>query len=252
MLSVSWRLEDPAPTSRLEMPAKSHEPASPGATREAEKDGDRRPAGSGASLSPSSLRSHRHTYSGRFNEERSSCNVPQLGAGTQPKCMHDITNACLPLISGRPDSPHSPLPPPAPPNMPQFASRANRFCTQPYEESLRGRLSPPLQPPSPADARKSGSRRRKLACRHLGAARAPFHLLGVANVQSARRLPLLQRARFAARRPGARSRLQAARRLLPPRPAGDSLVSFFPWLHFGVCSALQLLWRDFRTGRRGT
>lgn len=40
MLSVSWRLEDPAPTSRLEMPAKSYDPASPGVTREAEKDGD--------------------------------------------------------------------------------------------------------------------------------------------------------------------------------------------------------------------
>lgn len=152
--------------------------------------------------------------------------------------MHDITNPCLPLISGHPDSPDSLHPP----NMPQFASGANRFCKQPYEESLIGSLSPPLQPPSSADARKSGRRRRKLACRHLGEPRAPLHLLGVANVQCARRLPLLNGARFAARRPGARSRLQAARRLLPPLPAGDSLVSFFPWLHFGgfalLCGSL--------------
>lgn len=142
MLSVSWRLEDPAPTSRLEMPAKSHEPASPGATREAEKDGDRRPAGSGASLSPSSLRSHRHTYSGRFNEERSSCNVPQLGAGTQPKCMHDITNACLPLISGRPDSQF----PPPPACAPKYASVCLASKSVLYA-ALRGK--PPRQPLSP-------------------------------------------------------------------------------------------------------
>lgn len=124
--------------------------------------------------------------------------------------------------------------------------------SSPYEESLLGSLSLRLQPPSSADARKSGRRRRKLACTHLGEPRAPFHLLGVANVQSARRLPLLKGARFAARRPGAGSRLQAARRRLPPLPAGDSLVSFFPWLHFGVfflCSAAPLAgFSDWKAG----
>lgn len=162
--------------------------------------------------------------------------------------MRNITKATFVLlISGHADYPH--LSPPKYASVYLWSKSALKTAPpaktprQPLSHSRHHHLLAP---------RKVAEGEGKLDWRHLGESSSPFHLLWVANVLWALRLPLLKGARWSVPSPGTRVAAARGAAAAPSLLDGDSLVSFFPSLPLGFSSALRLPWRDFRTGRRGT
>lgn len=139
-----------------------------------------------------------------------------------------------------------------PQNTPPLASGASQFWKQSYQQRHRAASLTPTTIicwyPEKWHKVKANSIEEPSEKSHI-----PLTYFELQMSPLALSLPLLQGARLLRLSPG--TRLAAAPAWSAALPAfwtDDSLVSFFPSLHFGFSSALGLSWRDIWTGRRGT
>ena len=176
-----WHWEEQAPTWYPEMPAETHQLASPGAIREAEEGWGKEPACSGClTFSLSSTEPDTPTSSGTTKSKAPARSPSSWKPGTQSPCTsHNITKAYSP---------------PTGPGLSDLTPQSKPLEHISVESSPTSRDPSSLSPTLPSITRWRPERCRSETPREESRFRSD--LLGVANERCALRLPLLIRERF--------------------------------------------------------